>query len=158
MHPLVEESAKKAAVAWLRVGEDPPAAVWCLWVDGALFVVSGPGEQPAPGLAAAGTAVVTLRGDHGGQIVTWPAEVATVQPDGEEWTRIAPQLAAKRLNATGGAAQLVTRWAAECTISRLRPSGEPVVAGTGSLAAPPRPTPATRRTARPFTLRLRRRR
>ena len=45
---------KRAAVAWLTVpGQPGPYPVWCLWLDGALYVVSGPGEQPAPGLAGA---------------------------------------------------------------------------------------------------------
>ena len=41
MHPLVTEAMKKAAIAWLDVGAGPPYAVWCLWIDDALYVVSG---------------------------------------------------------------------------------------------------------------------
>lgn len=166
MHPLVEEAAKKAAIAWLRVGDRPETAVWCLWSEGALYVVSGPGEQPAPGLADADTATVLLRGDHGGRIVSCPVAVDRVEPGSPLWEQVAPQLAGKRLNASGGAAQLVARWAARCVVSRLTPTGElattPPAAGDaaatrgadpGSLAAPPRPTPAARRTAKPFMLR-----
>src|SRR5207248_4638873 len=67
MHPLVEEAMKKAAIVWLSTG-GRPYGVWCLWVDDALYVVSGPGEQPAPGLAEATGALVTARGDHGGRV------------------------------------------------------------------------------------------
>src|ERR687883_42394 len=95
---IVEEAMKKAAVAWISVGDAPATAVWGLWLDGALYVVSGPGEQPAPGLASGGSPVlVSARGDHGGRIVTWPATVSRVSPDSDEWRTVAPQLAAKRL-------------------------------------------------------------
>ncbi|GAB2946618.1 hypothetical protein GCM10027280_39260 [Micromonospora polyrhachis] len=160
--PLVDEAIKKAAVAWVAVDGGPALALWCVPIDGALYFVSGPGEQSAPGLAEASSAMVTLRGDHGGQIVTWSAEVSRVRPDSEQWTSIAPQVAAKRLNASGSAAELVERWADGCALSRLAPVGAPVAAGDsvpdGSLAAPPRPTPAARPTRKPFRLhRVRRR-
>jgi hypothetical protein len=164
MHPLVDEAMKKAAIAWLTIpGGVSGAAVWCLWIDGALYVVSGPGEQPAPGLAEAGEALVSVRGDHGGHILTWPAAVSRVGPESEEWTSIATQLAGKRLNATGSAEQTVARWAETCVVSRLAPDGDPTEVGetlpSASGAAGPRPSPAARRTAKPFRLhRVRRRR
>jgi hypothetical protein len=157
MHPLVDEAMKKMPLAWLTVaGTVGPYPVWCLWLDGALYLVSGGGEQPAPGLAEAGTAQVTVRGDHGGRILTWPAAVARLDPRDEEWSRVAPQLAGKRLNASGSAEDTVRRWAAECVISQLTPAADPIEAGPAlpddSGAAPPRPTPTARRTAKPFRL------
>ena len=147
---------KKAAVAWLTVpGRDRAYAVWCAWVDGALYLVSGDGEQAAPGLADAATADVTARGDHGGRIVTWPAEVTRLVPGTPDWDAIAPQLAAKRLNSAGTAEQTVTRWSVGCVLHRLVPAGEPVAGRSlpdGSLAAPPPPSPAARTTRRPFRL------
>jgi hypothetical protein len=152
MHPLVAEAMKKAAVAWLGLADAPPYPVWCLWLDDALFVVSGPGEQPAPGLAEAGEVTVTARGDHGGQIVTWPALVEPVDPASETWATVVPMLAAKRLN-SAGAAKLGQKWARECVVSRLVPTdAPPVPRPEGSLAAPPRPSPAVRVTRRPFRL------
>lgn len=152
MHPLVEEAMKKAAVVWLSTG-GRPYGVWCLWVDGALYVVSGPGEQPAPGLAEATGVLVTARGDHGGRIVTWPASVARLAPGTPDWDAVAPQLAGKRLNASGTAEETVTRWAADCVVSRLTPAGDAVEAlPDDSGAAPPPPTPAARRTRNPFRL------
>lgn len=154
--PLVEEAMKKAAVAWVAVAGGAPVVLWCVPIDGALYVVSGPGEQSAPGLAEATAAEITLRGDHGGRIVTWPAEVSRVLPESEAWTAVAPQVAAKRLNSVAPAAELAQRWAAECVLSRLAPAGAPLAAGAtlpdGSLAAPPRPTPAARQTRKPFRL------
>ncbi|MCW3842083.1 hypothetical protein ONA70_18450 [Micromonospora yasonensis] len=160
--PLVDEAVKKAAVCWVSVGGGPAYALWCLPLDGALLVVSGPGEQSAPGLADAATAEVTLRGDHGGRIVTWPARVSRLRPGTEEWDTAAPLVATKRLNAPGTAADLVGRWAAEgCAVNRLALGGTPV-AGTDlpaeSLAEPPRAAPVVRATRKPFRLHKVRRR
>lgn len=160
--PLIDEAMKKAAVAWVAVGDAPAVAVWCVPLDNMLYLVSGPGEQAAPGLDPAVAATVTLRGDHGGQIVTWPAEVTRVAPGGEEWETVAPQVATKRLNARGSISETIERWAAECTLYRLAPAGAPLAAGAtlpdDSLAAPPRDSPAARPTRKPFRLhRVRRR-
>jgi hypothetical protein len=173
---LVDEAMKKAAVAWVAVDDGQAQGLWCLPLEGALYVVSGPGEQPAADLVAAaragatepklagGTArvTVTLRGDHGGRIVTWPADATRLDPAGEAWTIVVPQLAAKRLNASGTADTVIARWAAECAVIRLAPASEPTEAGPtlpdSSLAAVPRPTPAANQTAKPFRLhRVRRR-
>jgi hypothetical protein len=145
--PLIAEAMKKAAVVWLTVpGAGPAYPAWCLWADGALYVVGGPGEQATPGLADATAVTVTARGDHGGRIVSWPAEVSRLAPGTEQWDTLAPQLAGKRLNASGTTDQLVARWAAACVVSRLAPAGPPTEAGRdlpdSSLAAPPPPTPA----------------
>jgi hypothetical protein len=161
-HPLIEEAMKKAPIAWVAVDGARARALWCLAAEGALYVVSGPGEQDAPGLATATRAAVTLRGEHGGRIVTWPATVTRVAPGTGQWDEIAPQLAGKRLNATGDATSVVARWAKECSVTKLSPAGDPVEAGAslpdGSLAEPPRETPARRPTRRPFRLhRVRRR-
>lgn len=143
---------RRAAIAWVAVAGGPARALWCLHLEGALYLVSGAGEQPAPELAGADAATVALRGDHGGRIVTWPARVTRVEPASEEWSTVAPQVAAKRLNASGTADALVERWARECTLTRLDPAGPPAEPGTRSDAAPPRETPAARRTKPPFRL------
>ncbi|WP_420884018.1 hypothetical protein [Micromonospora sp. CPCC 205547] len=153
---------KKAAIAWVSVGDRPALALWCAPLEGALFVVSGPGEQSAPGLADATGARVTLRGDHGGRIVTWPARVTRVTPGTEAWENAAPLVAAKRLNASGPTADLVTRWAADgCALTRLSPAGDPDAGDRlpdAALAEPPRGAPVVRVTRKPFRLhRVRRR-
>ncbi len=160
--PLVDEAMKKASVAWVAVAGGPSLALWCVPLESSLFVVSGPGEQAAPGLAEADEAQVTLRGDHGGRIVTWPARVTRVVPGTDEWDTLAPLVGAKRLNASGPTADLVARWAAGgCALVRLAPGGEPVQGAelpAGSLAEPPRPAPVVRATRKPFRLhRVRRR-
>lgn len=154
--PLIVEAMRKAAVAWLGdLPGQPPGrtrTVWCLWLDDALYVVSGSGEQSVPGLADASSCTVTARGDSGGRIVTWPAAVSRVTPGGEEWERVVPQLAGKRLNLPA-AEDTPARWAADCTVSRLAPVGSPLVPlPSESLAATPQDSPAARRTAAPFRL------
>lgn len=160
--PLLDEAMKKASVIWVAVDGGPAYAVWCLALENALYVVSGPGEQSAPGLADARSAVVTMRGDHGGRIVSWPAEVSQVTPGGQQWSTVAPQVAGKRLNSPEPAPTVVERWAAECVLSQLSPVGAPLAAGDSlpdeSHAEQPRETTAARRTRRPFRLhRVRRR-
>jgi hypothetical protein len=154
MHPLVEEAMRKTPITWLTVAGRPPYPVWCLWIDGALYIVSGPGEQPAPGLVGTSVAIVTARGDHGGRIVAWRATVAVMRNSSAEWTDLATQLAGKRLN-SAGTEELVDRWRRDCVISRLTPD-EPLEAGPslpdGSLAAAPVPSPATAPMNRPFRL------
>jgi len=76
-HPLVDEVAKKASIAWLD-----GRAAWCAWFDDALYAISGPGEQDLGELTSG--VGVTLRGDHGGRVVSWPAAVARVAPGSEE--------------------------------------------------------------------------
>jgi hypothetical protein len=167
---LIDEALRKAAVAWITMPGRQPVALWCLPREdaslpaprGRLYLVSGPGEQAAPGLSHATSATVTLRGDHGGRVVTWPAEVRQVAPDTEEWATVAPLLAGKRLNAPVPADALVARWAAECAVHCFTPTGEPAEAGANlpdsAQAEPPREATVVRLTRRPFRLhRVRRR-
>ncbi|MCO8272527.1 hypothetical protein M1L60_18185 [Actinoplanes sp. TRM 88003] len=155
---VLEEALKKAALAWIAVGDGQPLALWVMPLDGTLLVVTGPGEQFAPGLAEATRATVRLRGDNGGLIVITEAAVTRLAPGSEEWAEVTPQLAAKRLNASGTADETADRWAASgCAVVRLTPvETKPPVAApdlpTDSGAAEPRETPARVETRRPFRL------
>jgi hypothetical protein len=153
MHALVAEVMKKVAIVWLGTLATP---VWCLGIDDSLYVVAGGDEQPAPGLTPRSTIEVSARGDHNGKIVTWLAAVTRVMPGGADWAEVTPQLAAKRLNASGTSEALIERWAAECELYRLLPLGDDATVGgradETSGAAEPRPTPASRRTATPYHL------
>jgi hypothetical protein len=163
VHPLITESMKKAAIVWLSDLDGPdavaggrPTAAWCSWIGEALYIVSGLGEQPAPGLAGATRATVTGRGDNGARIVAWSASVARLEPGSEEWNQVAPVLAGKRLNLPADE-DTPARWAATCTVSRLTPTDDPDTdpganLPDDSLAAPPPGSPAARRTGIPFHL------
>ncbi|AGL21125.1 hypothetical protein [Actinoplanes sp. N902-109] len=154
---LVAEAIKKAGIAWVSPDGSPARGLWVMPLDGALIVVSGPGEQAAPGLAEAATAQVRLCGDTGGLIVLVETRVERLTPGSEAWAEIAPQLATKRLNASGTAEELVARWAGSgCAIVRLTPTGSAPVAAPDlpddSGAAPPRETTARVEVRRPFRL------
>ena len=154
---LVDEAIKKAAVAWIAVGDGPSLGLWCMPLDGSLIVVSGPGEQSAPGLADAVHVSVRLRGDTGGLIVIAAATVERLTPGTEDWTIVAPQLANKRLNVSGTADELVARWAqAGCAVVRLTPVPDESISAPNlpdtAEAGPPRETPARVPVRRPFRL------
>lgn len=151
-HPLVEEAAKKASIGWFAVDGGPAYGLWCLPHEGDLCIVTGAGEQEFPGVSEESIVTVTLRGDHGGNIVTYHATVTRVRPDMFRWEELAPQLAGKRLNASGTTEQVVERWARECTIWALTPMSEPLPLGSSSGSEAPRPSTATNATRKPFKL------
>jgi len=156
---LIAEATKKSDLVWLSTG-GPATAAWHVWHEGAAYTVTGPGEQPLPGIVGAPTCAVTVRSKaNWGRIVTWEAAVGTVEPGTAEWDGVLGVLLIKRLNlpdfATAG-----QRWARECTVVRLAPTGALLEAGEslpdGAGATPPRPTPATTAVPVPYTLGRRR--
>ncbi|MFF6993357.1 hypothetical protein ACFY93_00120 [Streptomyces sp. NPDC008313] len=160
---LVEEATKKSGLVWV-LGDGVPAphaggpgapsrALWHVWHDGAAHVVGdGPGEQPLPGLVDGGGALVTVRSkDKGGRLVSWAATVVELAPRSPEWEAAVAELKGKRLNAPDGEA-MPERWARECRVLRLEPSGSTAGLPDGSLAASPVPTPATTRRPAPAAL------
>jgi hypothetical protein len=159
-HPLVSEVMKKAAIVWIGVGDRPAAPAWTLWIDGAAYLIEGGAEQPVPGLTEAAACTVTARSSSThARIVTWEAAVSRIQPDTDDWRRVAPQLLAKRLNLSGAKDNL-GRWASECSLLCLTPGGAvalgPALPDDRLDAAPPL-TPAATRTTIPYTIGLTRR-
>lgn len=113
---VIEEGAKKSGVLWL--GLDRPRLAWHTWHEGAIYVVTGEGEQQLPGLAERDTVEVTLRSkDNGARLVVFPARVEVV--DQASAQEAVAALAKDRLNAPTG---LPERWAAEATVLRLTPA------------------------------------
>uniref|UniRef100_UPI00066C27FC hypothetical protein n=1 Tax=Streptomyces sp. SBT349 TaxID=1580539 RepID=UPI00066C27FC len=124
---LIEESAKKSGLVWVRGPEGPARALWHVWADGAVCLVGGPGEQPLDGLGLAeGVAATVTCGskDKGGRLIVWPAVVAEPAPGSESWQQAVDALGAKRLNALD-ADGLTERWATACRVLRFEPAGEP---------------------------------
>jgi hypothetical protein len=150
---LVEEATKKSGLVWVAGPGVPARALWHVWHEGAACLIGdGPGEQPLPGLVDGGTAEVTVRSkDKGGRLVVWTAKVVELAPDSEAWTAAVAELKGKRLNAPDGEA-MPARWARECRVLRLEPTGATAGLPDGSLAQPPLPTPATTRQAMPAGL------
>ncbi|MEU0601225.1 hypothetical protein ABZ484_23735 [Streptomyces sp. NPDC006393] len=143
---LVEEATKKSGLIWVKGPGVPARALWHVWHEGAACLVGGgPGEQPLPHLADGGVAEVTVRSkDKGGRLVTWAAKVVELAPGSQAWQAAVAELKGKRLNAPDGEA-MTDRWARECRVLRLEPTGTVAPLPDGSLAQAPLPTPATTR-------------
>ncbi|MGI5378026.1 hypothetical protein ACQEV2_28005 [Streptomyces sp. CA-251387] len=143
---LVEEATKKSGLIWVKGPGHPARALWHVWHEGAACVVGdGPGEQPLPGLADGAEAEVTVRSkDKGGRLVSWSAKVVELAAGSEQWDAAVAELKGKRLNAPDGEA-MPQRWARECRVLRLEPTGATAPLPEASLAEAPLPTPATTR-------------
>ena len=165
MAALVEETARKSALVWLRRPDAQRSLpAWHVFTDGAIHVVGGGQEQRLPDVADGADLEVTLRSkDTGGRLVRVMASATRVLPGTAAWERVVPDLHAKRLNPPDGEEQ-PHRWARESTVLRLDPIGRPLEfpghLSHRSHAAEPAPSPATTRGALPFVLgrRARRRR
>ncbi|MEV5881697.1 hypothetical protein AB0L74_03030 [Streptomyces sp. NPDC052020] len=150
---LIEEATKKSGLVWVKGPAGPARALWHVWHEGAACVVGdGPGEQPLAGLAGGDTAEVTVRSkDKGGRLVSWTATVVELASGTEAWQAAVAELKGKRLNAPDGEA-MPERWARECRVLRLEPTGATRPLPDGSLAAAPVATPATTRRPVPAAL------
>jgi len=142
----VADLAKKSSVAWIRVdGQTFP--VWLEWVEttdetgetvGAICVVGSPeaggSEQPLPPLGDGDSAVVLLRSKSDRQLAAAvPVVASVVQPGSELWEPVTAALKAGRLNAPD-LPTLTDRWARECRVLRLVPSGVPAPAAAAADA------------------------
>ncbi|MFG3210304.1 hypothetical protein [Streptomyces tendae] len=150
---LVEEATKKSGLIWVKGPGVPARALWHVWHEGAACVVGdGPGEQPLPGLSDGGAAEVTVRSkDKGGRLVSWTARVVELPSGSEAWQAVVGDLKGKRLNAPDGEA-MTDRWARECRVLRLEPTGTTAPLPDASLAEAPLPSPATTRQPAPAGL------
>lgn len=150
---LVEEATKKSGLVWVAASGAPARALWHVWHEGAACVVGdGPGEQPLPGLADGAAAEVTVRSkDKGGRLVTWSARAVELAPESEAWQAAVAELKGKRLNAPD-AETVPDRWARECRVLRLEPTGPLTPLPDDSQSHPPLPTPATTRHPVPAAL------
>ena len=143
---LVAELAKKTSVCWVRWG-DRTHAVWHVWHDDSLCVVSGGDEQPLPDIDDGARVEVVLRSkDNGGRLVTWVGTASVVRPDSEAWGPVTAALVPDRLNAPD-LATTADGWAQTSVVRRIVPTGEYAEA-PGDLSddahrATPQPTPAT---------------
>jgi hypothetical protein len=162
---LVAELGKKTGVSWLTYagGYDQVRAThaaWHAWVEtdegGALYVVSGGGEQPLPGIEQARRVEVTMRSkENGGRLLTWVADASRVTPDDPAWGTVTAALVAGRLN-LDDLSTAADEWARSSVVTRLAPTGE-TVERPGELSdeshrAVPRETAATTRGPLPRVL------
>jgi hypothetical protein len=127
---LIAEVTKRAGLIWIAIpGQDRPRPAWHVWragplAPGAAYVVTGPGEQPLPGLAGAGrVTVIVAGGQTAGGRVEWTAAVGRVEPGSREWDEVIGPLVAGRLNAVlvEGETSPARRWATSGAVFRLVP-------------------------------------
>lgn len=127
---LIAEATKRAGLLWITIpGQRRPCPAWHVWraaagTGPAAYVVTGPGEQPLPGLADAAEVSVTVPSkDSGGSLVCWTATVTRVDPGSPEWDEVSGALVAGRLNAPADPAgtPLADRWARTGAVFRLAP-------------------------------------
>ncbi len=159
---LLAEAASKTGLVWLRpAGQQRAWPAWHVWHEGAVHLVSGPGEQQLPPLAGEVDLLVRSK-DTGQRLLTVPALATTLSPDDERWLPAATALAASRLNSPVPPAELPARWQAGATVTRVEARGaateRPGSYDDASGAAEPPPAEGTTSTWRPWHLGGRRRR
>ena len=122
---LIAEATKRAGLIWITVPGAAPRAAWHVWHEAAAYVLTGPGEQDVPGLAAARTVTVMVASkDTGGLLACWTAGVDRVEPGSAAWAGIIGALLAGRLNPAEepGGGSPAQRWARTAQVYRLTPS------------------------------------
>jgi hypothetical protein len=120
---LVAELGRRTDVCWVRSG-DRTQLVWHAWVDDALAVVSGGGEQPFPEVPEGGRVEVVMRSkDSGGAVLTWSGRVDVVHPDDDAWDSTVRALLARRQNLPDPS-EAPRSWAHRSVVRRLVPDRE----------------------------------
>jgi hypothetical protein len=156
---LLDEALKKGALIWIYLGGSPRYegrghARWHAWSAGQVWLLTGPGEQPDPGLVAGGEVRVVVRSKDSRQhLLTFDATVSALAPGDEDWSAATAELVRTRLN-LADADGAPTRWAEpEFRLYRLTPQlplvEPPMDAKEPSRRAAPVPTPATTATRPP---------
>jgi hypothetical protein len=158
---VIAEATKRAGLVWITIGgQHRPRPAWHIWrtvtgpqggqpgparpaPPGAAYVLTGPGEQPLPGLADSGRVTVTVAGGQpGGALLTWTATVSRVEPGSGEWDEVIGQLVAGRLNMVlaAGETSPAQRWARSGAVFRLAPTATDDPATTSMTPGSARPS------------------
>lgn len=151
---LAAELASRSDLVWVSVDDAAAHALWHVWHDDAVTVVTGGREQPDPGLVAGGTVQLILRSkENGARQLRVTAVVERLDPSMDAWQEAVAVLHPKRLNAPDGEEQ-PNRWREDSIVWRLRPTAEaeeqPGAMSDASHRAEPLPTDATTVNRRPF--------
>jgi hypothetical protein len=126
----VDQALSKSTIAWLEIpqpdGSKANAAVWYGYENGRVYVLSGPGEQPVPGIEVAGQVRLIARSKDVQSRVGEVDCTIEVLRKGPEWDRIARDiLVGRRLNLRDGEGA-VARWRETCEIYVLTPVAVPI--------------------------------
>lgn len=153
---ILDEALKKGALVWLQVGGRSHAR-WHAWNDGHLYLLTGSGEQPDPGLSGGAAVRVVVRSkDNRHRLIAFDADVSELTPGDADWDEATAELVKARLN-LADADSAATRWAtAAYTLYRLGPR-LPLVEAVDDIPdashrETPVPTVATTAGRRPWVL------
>lgn len=151
---LIADLAGKSDLVWVAVSGRPPQALWNIWHDGSVAVVTGGIEQRDPGLVDGASVEVILRSkENRARQVSVVAKVEHLTPGSDAWKSAASALHPKRLNPPDGEAQ-PERWAKESALWLLRPTAQvteqPGVMSDSAHRAEPVATDATTSARKPF--------
>jgi hypothetical protein len=153
---LLDEVLKKGALVWLRVG-DRDHARWHAWSGEHVYLLTGAGEQPDPGLASDPVVRVVARSkDNRHRLIAFDADVSVLTADDDDWEAATGELAKQRLNLSD-AEHAPERWTTpEFRLYRLTPR-LPLVEGVDDVPSEshrtaPVPTEATTAGRKPFVL------
>lgn len=153
---ILNEALKKGALVWVELA-DHGHARWHAWTGDRIYLLTGPGEQPDPGLASAAQARIVVRSkDNRHRLISFGADVSRLHPEDADWDAATAELARLRLNLSD-AEHAPERWASDdFAIFRLVPI-LPLMDDVGDVPseshrAPPVPTDATTAGRRPFVL------
>ncbi|MEJ7629357.1 MAG: hypothetical protein WKF54_07170 [Nocardioidaceae bacterium] len=155
-HAILDEALKKGALVWLQVGGRSHAR-WHAWSGSHVYLLTGPGEQPDPGLSASEAVCVVVRSkDNRHRLIAFDADVSRLEGGDDDWESATTQLARLRLNLSD-AEHAPDVWAGpEFALYRLTPRlplAEDVDdVPSVSHRAPPVPTGATTAGRRPWVL------
>lgn len=148
-----KKALKKGTILWLTVpqpdGSAHEQAVWFVYSDGKVYVVSGPTEQDVPHLADVDEIQITARSkDVRSRVSRLPAAVRVIAPDDPEYDTVAEMALPKRLNLTDPN-DAIDRWKTTCALVELTPrfrdeeaAADTVGAHDGSAAGQPTGSPA----------------
>ena len=151
---LIADLAGKSDLVWVTVSGRQPQALWNIWHDDAIAVVTGGIEQRDPGLVDGAAVEVILRSkENRARQVSVMATVEHLTPGAEAWESAASALHPKRLNPPDGEAQ-PQRWAKESALWLLRPTAavteQPGAMSDSAHRAEPVATDATTAARKPF--------
>lgn len=154
LRALIADLAGKSDLVWVTVSGRPPQALWNIWHDDAITVVTGGIEQRDPGLLEGATVEVTLRSkENRARQAAVLAIVESLTPGSTAWKSAAAALHPKRLNPPDGEAQ-PERWAKHSSLWLLRPTAEvteqPGAMSDSAHRAEPVATEATTAARKPF--------
>lgn len=130
---LLESAMADSGVLWIDSGKRT-YAVWFAWAGGssaagragAAYVINGPGEQHLPWLPAEVSLVLRSRAT-GARVLRVRAARAVLDEADPEWALAVAAMRDQRLNAPDATAEdTERRWRETCTVTALRPFGEPL--------------------------------